>query len=134
METDAFNGGGSDAENVSPNANGASRRRRRAVTGGGRPASAATAGPLPSSLSLRRSARPSPKAPAPLAVREEKRTRVRDVACDPSTGRVASLTTHGTLRVWDAHLNEISSWQMANDRETVCVEMGRPTARGHGLG
>lgn len=136
METE----NGSDAENVSPNANNggapssASRRRRRAVSGGGRPASAATAGPLPSSLSARRSMRPSPKAPAPLAVREEKRTRVRDVACDPATGRVASLTTHGTLRVWDAHLNEISSWQMANDRETVCVEMGRATARGHGLG
>ena len=138
METDNnnFNDGGSDAENVSPNANGGGgasfRRRRRAVSGGGRPASAATAGPLPASLC--RSLRPSPKAPAPLAVREEKRTRVRDVACDPSSGRVASLTTHGALRIWDAHLNEVSSWQMANDRETVCVTMGTPTAKGHGLG
>lgn len=130
METDNFNNNGSDAENVSPNANNSSsRRRRRAVTGGGRPASAGHV-----SASHARSLRPSPKAPAPLAVREEKRSRVRDVACDPATGRVASLTTHGVLRIWDAHLNEISSWQMANDRETVCVTMGTPTARGHGLG
>jgi len=132
METDDFNNG-SDAENVSPNANGAnSRVRRRAVTGGGRPASAAAA--LPLTPRARRAARPSPKAAAPLAVREEKRTRVRDVACDPSSGHVASLTTHGTIRLWDAHLNELSSWQMANDRETVCVTMATPTARGHGLG
>ena len=61
--------------------------------------------------------------PAPLATRGDKAERVRDVRADRAAGRVGSLGTGGTLRLWDAHLNPVRSHALTHVRECVCLAM-----------
>ena len=60
----------------------------------------------------------------PLAVRADKRERVRDVCASRSAGRIVSLGTAGTLRLWDGALTPIAEVGLTHSRECVCVALG----------
>ena len=94
----------------------------RGVGGGG-------SGPAPAAAGA--AAPPTACASAPAAAaacvasRAEKRDRVRDVRWDAASAALASLTSGGVVRTWDAGtLAPTGATRLAHDREAVCLAVG----------